>query len=119
MEGKRNFSRKKIILLFSLPPFPKISVVREWPDHLSTSVGVSKYPLQDFDYRTTSDMWLYRAHDGGVYHDGERARRLDAYGPGDTVTVEVDMDEKTIAFGKNDEVSSKFPPSPPSTINSL
>ena len=67
----------------------------------ATCAGVSKYPLQDFDYLTTRDMWLYRANDGIVYHAGEHKNHLEPYGQGDTVTIEVNMAAKSISFAKN------------------
>lgn len=69
----------------------------------ATCVGVSKYPLQDFDYSTTRDMWLYRANDGSVYHAGEQKKHLAPYSQGDTVTIEVNMAAKSVSFAKNDD----------------
>ena len=71
-------------------------------DDESTCVGVSKYPLQDFDYSMTTDMWLYRANDGYVYHAGKEKIHLQPYSQGDMITVEVNMVSKSISFAKND-----------------
>lgn len=31
-------------------------------DNEGTCVGISKWPVNDYNYRTTNDMWLYRAY---------------------------------------------------------
>jgi E3 ubiquitin-protein ligase HERC1 len=80
----------------------KVMIEKEVAGDEATCVGVSKYPLQDFDYLTTRDMWLYRANDGFVYHAGGHKKSLESYGQGDTVTIEVNMAAKSISFAKND-----------------
>jgi len=49
-------------------------------------------------------MWLYRAYSGNLYHSGEQATVLSSYTHGDCVTCVLDMDSRTLAFGKNSEV---------------
>jgi E3 ubiquitin-protein ligase HERC1 len=49
-------------------------------------------------------MWLYRAYSGNLYHNGEQLRTLHGFTQGDYITCVLDMDSKTLAFGKNGEV---------------
>ncbi|KAL1506224.1 hypothetical protein ABEB36_005622 [Hypothenemus hampei] len=81
----------------------KILIVKENRGNEGTCIGVSKYPVRDFSHRSTSDMWLYRAYSGSLYHNGERENSLQIYTQGDYITVVLDMDAKTLSFGKNGE----------------
>ena len=67
-------------------------------------MGVSKWPVTDYSHRTTGDMWLYRAYSGNLYHNGEQALTLPGFTQGDYITCVLDMDARTIAFGKNGQV---------------
>lgn len=69
-----------------------------------TCVGVSRWPVHDFNHRTTSDMWLYRAYSGNLYHNGEQTLTLSSFTQGDFITCVLDMEARTISFGKNGEV---------------
>lgn len=71
-----------------------------------TCVGVARHPIRDYSHRTTSDMWLYRAYSGNLYHNGELSMTLNGFTQGDCITVVLDMDARTLAFGKNCEVGS-------------
>lgn len=53
-------------------------------------------------------MWLYRAYSGNLYHDGETSLTLSGFTQGDSITCVLDMDAKTLAFGKNDMVNGNF-----------
>lgn len=81
----------------------KILIVKENKGNEGTCIGVSKYPVKDFSHRTTNDMWLYRAYNGSLYHNGERDLCLQSFTQGDYITVVLDMDSKTLSFGKNGE----------------
>ncbi|KAJ3666590.1 hypothetical protein Zmor_002027 [Zophobas morio] len=81
----------------------KILIVKENRGNEGTCIGVSKYPVKDFSHRSTSDMWLYRAYSGSLYHCGERDTSFQCYTQGDYITVVLDMDAKTLSFGKNGE----------------
>lgn len=81
----------------------KILIVKENKGNEGTCIGISKYPVKDFGHRTTSDMWLYRAYSGSLYHNGERDLSFKTYTQGDYITVVLDMDTKTLSFGKNGE----------------
>ncbi|XP_018567016.1 probable E3 ubiquitin-protein ligase HERC1 [Anoplophora glabripennis] len=81
----------------------KILIVKENRGNEGTCIGVSKYPVKDFSHRSTSDMWLYRAYSGSLYHNGERDMSFQSYTQGDYITVILDMDAKTLSFGKNGE----------------
>ncbi|VEN60081.1 unnamed protein product, partial [Callosobruchus maculatus] len=81
----------------------KILIVKENRGNEGTCIGVSKYPVKDFSHRSTNDMWLYRAYSGSLYHGGERDTCFQSYTQGDYITVVLDMDAKTLSFGKNGE----------------
>ena len=70
-----------------------------------TCIGVSRWPVRDYSHRTTTDMWLYRAYSGNLYHGGEKDESLLGFTEKDTITCVLDMDAQTLSFGKNGEVS--------------
>ncbi|XP_071845609.1 probable E3 ubiquitin-protein ligase HERC1 isoform X3 [Apostichopus japonicus] len=79
------------------------SIVKENKGNEGTCVGVSRFPVCDFSHRTTSDMWLYRAYSGNLYHNGEHSLTLTAFTQGDRITCVLDMEARTLSFGKNGE----------------
>ncbi|XP_072108525.1 probable E3 ubiquitin-protein ligase HERC1 isoform X1 [Mobula birostris] len=81
----------------------KFYITRENKGNEGTCVGVSRWPVRDFNHRTTSDMWLYRAYSGNLYHNGEQGCTLPSYTQGDCITCVLDVEARTISFGKNDE----------------
>lgn len=81
----------------------KILIVKENKSNEGTCIGVAKYPVKDCNHRTTTDMWLYRAYSGSLYHNGEKEVSFQCYTQGDYITVMLDMDAKTLSFGKNGE----------------
>ncbi|GAB1606906.1 hypothetical protein Ahia01_000973300, partial [Argonauta hians] len=81
----------------------KFVIVKENSGNEGTCVGVSRWPVTDYCQSTTSDMWLYRAYSGNVYHNGEQSVTLPGYSQGDYITVLLDMDAHTLSFGKNGE----------------
>lgn len=90
-----------------------------------TCVGVSKWPVNDYNHRTTDDMWLYRAYrfvkiflieermkfrrfwniyflcSGNLYHNGELTYSLSNFTKGDYIIAVLDLDARTLSFGKN------------------
>ncbi|KAI8478441.1 putative E3 ubiquitin-protein ligase herc1, partial [Branchiostoma belcheri] len=82
----------------------KFLIIKENRGNEGTCVGVSKFPVQDFSHRTTADMWLYRAYSGNLYHNGEQSLALPSFTQGDYITVVLDMEARTVSFGKNGEV---------------
>ena len=86
--------------------FFQFLIVKENKGNEGTCVGVSRWPVRDYSHRTTSDMWLYRAYSGNLYHNGEQSLALPAFTQGDYVTCILDMDAKSISFGKNGDVSA-------------
>ena len=82
------------------------NIVKENRGNEGTCVGVARWPVRDCGHRTTSDMWLYRAYSGNLYHDGELKHALSRYTVGDTISAILDMDARTLSFAKNDQVSS-------------
>ncbi|XP_055518701.1 probable E3 ubiquitin-protein ligase HERC1 isoform X3 [Leucoraja erinacea] len=81
----------------------KFYIVKENRGNEGTCVGVSRWPVHDFNHRTTSDMWLYRAYSGNLYHNGEQTLTLFSFTQGDHITCVLDMEARTISFGKNGE----------------
>nr|XP_060611660.1 probable E3 ubiquitin-protein ligase HERC1 isoform X2 [Anolis sagrei ordinatus] len=81
----------------------KFYIVKENRGNEGTCVGVSRWPVHDFNHRTTSDMWLYRAYSGNLYHNGEQTLTLTSFTQGDFITCVLDMEARTISFGKNGE----------------
>uniref|UniRef100_A0A673N4A9 HECT-type E3 ubiquitin transferase n=1 Tax=Sinocyclocheilus rhinocerous TaxID=307959 RepID=A0A673N4A9_9TELE len=81
----------------------KFYIVKENRGNEGTCVGVSRWPVHDFNHRTTADMWLYRAYSGNLYHNGEQTLTLSSYTQGDYITCVLDMEARTVSFGKNGE----------------
>ncbi|XP_067888510.1 probable E3 ubiquitin-protein ligase HERC1 isoform X6 [Heterodontus francisci] len=81
----------------------KFYITKENKGNEGTCVGVSRWPIRDFNHRTTSDMWLYRAYSGNLYHSGEQGCILPSYTQGDCITCVLDVEARTISFGKNGE----------------
>ena len=65
---------------------------------------MARYPLEDLNYRTSSDVWVYRGYTGNLYHAGEQSNKLERYSQGDCVTCLLDLNARTLSFGKNGEV---------------
>lgn len=53
-------------------------------------------------------MWLYRAYSGNLYHNGEQTLALSSYTQGDYITCVLDMEARTVSFGKNGEVRWRY-----------
>ncbi|XP_019763936.2 probable E3 ubiquitin-protein ligase HERC1 isoform X1 [Dendroctonus ponderosae] len=81
----------------------KILIVKENRGNEGTCIGVSKFPVGDYSHRSTSDMWLYRGYSGSLYHNGESDQCFQSFTQGDYITVVLDMDARTLSFGKNGE----------------
>ncbi|XP_057693805.1 probable E3 ubiquitin-protein ligase HERC1 isoform X9 [Corythoichthys intestinalis] len=81
----------------------KFYIVKENRGNEGTCVGVSRWPVYDYNHRTTSTMWLYRAYSGNLYHNGEQTLTLSSFTQGDFITCVLDMEARTISFGKNGE----------------
>ena len=76
-------------------------IMKETRGNEGTCIGVSLGSVRDYSHRTTKDMWLYRAYSGNLYHNGEVPSALPEFTEGDSITVQLDMDEGTISFAKN------------------
>ncbi|ODM97024.1 putative E3 ubiquitin-protein ligase HERC1 [Orchesella cincta] len=81
----------------------KFLIVKENRGNEGTCIGVCRYPVKDPSHRSTDDMWLYRAYSGNLYHRGELPSTLPSYTQGDYITAILDVDNKTLSFGKNGE----------------
>ncbi|XP_021933596.1 probable E3 ubiquitin-protein ligase HERC1 isoform X3 [Zootermopsis nevadensis] len=79
----------------------KFLIVKENKGNEGTCVGVTRFPIKDFSHRSTTDMWLYRAYSGNLYHNGELPLCLPSFTQGDYITVILDLDARTVSFGKN------------------
>lgn len=98
-----NQKQKKTKLCWDLL-YLQFYIVKENRGNEGTCVGVSRWPVHDFNHRTTSDMWLYRAYSGNLYHNGEQTLTLSSFTQGDFITCVLDMEARTISFSKNGEV---------------
>lgn len=83
---------------------PQFYITKENRGNEGTCIGVSRWPVRDHNHHTTTDMWLYRAYSGNLYHGGELVRTLPSFTQGDTITCILDMEAHTISFAKNDKV---------------
>nr|XP_033501994.1 probable E3 ubiquitin-protein ligase HERC1 isoform X7 [Epinephelus lanceolatus] len=81
----------------------KFYITKENRGNEGTCIGVSRWPVRDHNHHTTTDMWLYRAYSGNLYHGGELVRTLPSFTQGDTITCILDMEAHTISFAKNDK----------------
>ncbi|XP_054612956.1 probable E3 ubiquitin-protein ligase HERC1 isoform X1 [Dunckerocampus dactyliophorus] len=81
----------------------KFYITKENRGNEGTCVGVSRWPVRDYNHHTTTDMWLYRAYSGNLYHGGELVRTLPSFTQGDTITCILDMEAHTVSFAKNDK----------------
>ncbi|CAG0879900.1 unnamed protein product [Darwinula stevensoni] len=79
----------------------KMKIIKENKGNEGTCIGVSKHPVRDSSHRTTSDMWLYRGYSGNLYHGGEHRSTLPCFTEGDTMRVNLDMNNRTLSFSKN------------------
>jgi len=79
-------------------------MVKENRGNEGTCIGICKWPVRDYSHRTTSDMWLYRAYSGNLYHGGELPTVLASYSQGDDITCTLDIECKTLSFARNGEV---------------
>ncbi|XP_061589686.1 probable E3 ubiquitin-protein ligase HERC1 isoform X2 [Cololabis saira] len=79
----------------------KFHITKENRGNEGTCIGVSRWPIRDHNHHTTTDMWLYRAYSGNLYHGGELIRTLPSFTQGDTITCILDMEAHTISFAKN------------------
>lgn len=87
---------------------PQFYITKENRGNEGTCVGVSRWPVRDHNHHTTTDMWLYRAYSGNLYHGGELVRTLPSFTQGDTITCILDMEAHTVSFAKNDKVWSNI-----------
>lgn len=67
-----------------------------------TAYGAVKKPLTSFDY-TNSQCLMYRAYNAQLYGQGKQMGDRKKIHPGDTVRIEVDMDEGTMRYFVNGE----------------
>ncbi|KAK2888184.1 probable E3 ubiquitin-protein ligase HERC1 isoform X2 [Channa argus] len=81
----------------------KFHITKENRGNEGTCIGVSRWPVRDHNHHTTTDMWLYRAYSGNLYHGGELVRTLPSFTQGDTITCILDMEAHTVSFAKNDK----------------
>lgn len=109
MEGtriclSRSVLRNDIYWFNSFRLSPQFYITKENRGNEGTCIGVSRWPVRDHNHHTTTDMWLYRAYSGNLYHGGELVRTLPSFTQGDIITCILDMEAHTISFAKNDKV---------------
>lgn len=101
---KANFPHQNMVNILICDVSPQFSITKENRGNEGTCIGVSRWPVRDHNHHTTTDMWLYRAYSGNLYHGGELIRTLPSFTQGDTITCVLDMEAHTISFAKNDKV---------------
>ena len=82
----------------------KFKILKDTRGNEGICLGVSLANVKDFSHLTSKDMWLYRSYNGGLYNDGEILHPINPmpeYSIDDIITVQVDLDEGTMSFGKN------------------
>ena len=84
----------------------KVFIKNEVKGNEGTCIGVAKFPFEDISYKTSPDIWVYRAYSGIVYHSGTQSCEeiFDSFSKGDYVTCILDLNSRTLMFGKNGEV---------------
>ena len=82
----------------------KFKILKDTRGNEGICLGISLANVRDFSHLTSKDMWLYRSYNGGLYNDGEILHPINTmpeYSADDIITVQVDLDEGTMSFGKN------------------
>ncbi|VVC31643.1 Hypothetical protein CINCED_3A017272 [Cinara cedri] len=81
----------------------KFVILKEHIGNEGSCIGISRYPIKDQNYRTTTDMWLYRTYNGNLYHAGQKSLVLKTFTQGDCITAIFDADSRTLSFAKNND----------------
>eukprot|EP00794_Sanderia_malayensis_P009528 gene9528-10514_t len=83
----------------------KMQICREVKGNEGTCIGIAKWPCKDLNYKTSSDVWLYRAHNGSLYHSGAVTNEnlFSIFTVGDSITCVLDIERRVLMFGKNGE----------------
>ncbi|XP_025408544.1 probable E3 ubiquitin-protein ligase HERC1 isoform X2 [Sipha flava] len=81
----------------------KFFILKEHQGNEGSCIGISKYPIKDLNYRTTADMWLYRAYNGVLYNGGQKPLALKTFTQGDYITAIFDTGSRTLSFAKNND----------------
>lgn len=90
-------------IMFHVLCFKQFLVAKDIKENEGTCIGVCKKSLNNTDYQTSSDMYLYRAYNGSLYHNGEKTFTFQRYTQGDYVTCRYNKADRTLAFGLNGE----------------
>ena len=63
-------------------------LTRRYAISRDVTIPVRRFPVNDYNHRTTPDMWLYRGHTGNLYNEGEVAGEpfFPLYGQNDYIT---------------------------------
>ena len=88
----------------------KVYIKNETKGNEGTCIGIAKFPFEDISYKSSPDIWVYRAYSGLVYHAGTQASEeiFECFSQGDYVTCILDLNSRTLMFGKNGEVCIFF-----------
>ena len=84
----------------------QVFINNETKGNEGTCIGITKFPYEDLSYKTSDDIWVYRAYSGLVYHAGTQLSDeiFENFSQGDYVTCVLDLDSRILSFGKNGEV---------------
>lgn len=73
------------------------------PDDEMTCFGAATIPITISSYDSSPDLWMVRAYNGNVYARGKKLNKIiGKVHPGDSVTIEVDMEAGTMSYKVND-----------------
>ncbi|XP_066930429.1 probable E3 ubiquitin-protein ligase HERC1 [Clytia hemisphaerica] len=79
----------------------KFLITKDVKGNEGTCIGICRQPLKNHEYQTSGDMYIYRAFDGKLYHNGEKAIRFKPFSQGDYVCCQYDKSRGTLSFGVN------------------
>ena len=82
----------------------KFKILRDSRCNEGTCLGIALGNIRDFNHSTSKDMWLYKSSNGSLYHGGEvfdALNTLPEYSAEDIITVQLDLQEGTLSFAKN------------------
>lgn len=84
--------------------YEKCNNCRDSRGNEGTCLGIALGNIRDFNHATSKDMWLYKSTTGALFHGGEvldAMNTLPEYSMDDIITAQLDLEEGTLSFAKN------------------
>lgn len=70
----------------------EVVILFEMAGNEGSCIGITTYPIADTNYKTTKDMFLYRAYSGQLYHGGPKPEpKLHRFTKDDTIRIRLDL----------------------------